>query len=121
MGKALFCCTAALLMCAAPAVAAEWKGTISDAMCAAKHAADEHGGKATSHRDCVEKCINGGGKYVFISEKGKKVYKIANQDFEGLKAHAAREVILTGEMKDDTITVSKIETPQAEKSKTDAK
>ena len=121
MKKVLFVCTAALLLTAAPAFAAEWKGTISDAMCAAKHSADEHGGKATSHRDCVEKCIDKGGKYVFVSEKDKKVYKIANQDFAGLKTHAAHEVILTGEMKDDTITVSKIDMPKAEKPKTDSK
>ena len=118
MKKALFCCAAALLMAAAPATAAEWKGTISDAMCAAKHSADEHGGKAKNHRDCVEKCVDGGGKYVFVSETDKKVYKIANQDFAGLKTHAAHEVVLTGELKDDTITVSKIEMPKGEKTGT---
>jgi hypothetical protein len=102
------------LAAAGPAGAAEtWKGTISDAMCAAKHSADKHGDRATSHRDCVEKCINGGGQYVFVS--GDKVFKVANQDFAGLKAHAAHEVMLTGEMKGDTITVSKIEMPKAEK------
>jgi hypothetical protein len=46
---------------------------------------------------------------------GDKVFKVANQDFAGLKAHAAHEVMLTGEMKGDTITVSKIEMPKAEK------
>jgi hypothetical protein len=117
MKKALVCCAAALVMAAVPASAAEWKGTISDAMCAAKHAADEHGGKATSHRDCVEKCVEKGGKYVFVSQQDKKVYKIANQDFAGLKTHAAHEVVLTGEMNDDTITVSKIEMPKSEKPK----
>ena len=116
MRKAFIGCAAALLMTTASAFAAEWRGTISDGACAAKHSADEHGGKATSHRDCVEKCINGGGKYVFVSQTDKKVYKIANQDFAGLKTHAAHEVILTGEMKDDTITVSKIEMPKSEKS-----
>lgn len=120
MKKVLFC-TAALLMAAAPAFAAEWKGTISDAMCAAKHSADEHGAKTTSHRDCIEKCINGGGKYVLVSEKDKKVYQIANQDFAGLKTHAAHAVIVTGEMKEDAITVSKIEMPKTDKPKTDPK
>ena len=118
MKKMVICSAAALLMASGSAFAAEWKGTISDSMCAAKHAHDEHGGKTTSHRDCVEKCINDGSKYVFVSEKDKKVYKIANQDFAGLKTHAAHEVILTGEMKDDTITVSKIEMPKSEKSDT---
>jgi hypothetical protein len=97
-----------------PLGAAEtWKGTLSDSMCAAKHSADKHGDKATSHRDCVEKCLKNGGEYVFISDG--KVYKIANQDFAELKAHAAHEVMLTGEMKGDTITVSKVEMPKAEK------
>jgi hypothetical protein len=117
MKKALFCGIAALVLAAAPASAAEWRGTISDAACAAKHSADEHGGKTTSHRDCVEKCIDKGGKYVFISQKDKKVYQIANQDFAGLKTHAAHEVVLTGEMKGDAITVSKIDMPKAEKPK----
>jgi hypothetical protein len=41
--------------------------------------------------------------------------KIANQTFEGLAAHAAHEVIVTGEIKDDAIVVSKIEMPKADK------
>jgi hypothetical protein len=40
-----------------------------------------------------------------------KTYKIDNQDFAGLKTHAGHNVALTGEMKGDTITVSKIEMP----------
>jgi hypothetical protein len=32
-----------------------------------------------------------------------------------LKAHAGHEVMLTGEMKDETITVSKIAMPEKEK------
>jgi hypothetical protein len=47
---------------------------------------------------------------VFVA--GDKVYKIANQDFADLKVHAAHEVMLTGDVKDDSITVSKIEMPQ---------
>jgi hypothetical protein len=98
----------------APVGAAEtWTGTISDSMCSTKHSADKHGDKATSHRDCVEKCINNGGEYVFLSEG--KVFKIANQDFKDLKAHAAHQVMLTGEMKGDTITVAKIEMPKSDK------
>ena len=46
-----------------------------------------------------------------------KALKIANQKFEGLKAHAGHEVMLTGEMKDGAITVSKIEMPKAEEKK----
>ena len=90
-----------------------WKGTIGDSMCGVKHSADKHGGKAADHRACVEKCINGGGEYVFITDG--KAMKIANQSFEGLKAHAAHEVMLTGEIKDGAIVVSKIEMPKTDK------
>jgi hypothetical protein len=114
MKRWLFSAVAVAALAAAPLGAADtWKGTISDSMCAAKHSADKHGDKATSHRDCVEKCLKGGGEYVFIS--GDKVYKIANQDFAQLKAHAAHEVMLTGDMSGDSITVSKIEMPKSEK------
>lgn len=91
-----------------------WKGTIGDSMCGAKHSAEKHGDKASDHRACVEKCVKGGGEYVFITADGK-VMKIANQSFEGLAAHAAHEVMLTGEIKDDAIVVSRIEMPKAEK------
>jgi hypothetical protein len=90
-----------------------WKGTITDSMCGVKHSADKHGGKAADHRACVEKCIDGGGEYVLVT--GGKVMKIANQSFEGLKEHAAQEIMMTGEIKDGAIVVSKIEMPKADK------
>jgi hypothetical protein len=91
-----------------------WKGTIGDSMCGAKHSADKHGDKSSDHRACVEKCVKGGQEYVFLTADGK-VMKIANQTFEGLATHAAHEVMLTGEIKDDAIVVSKIEMPKADK------
>lgn len=90
-----------------------WKGTITDSMCGVKHSADKHGEKAADHKACVERCIGRGGEYVLVA--GDKVYKIANQKFDGLKPNAGAEVVLTGEMKDETITVSKIEPAKAEK------
>ncbi len=90
-----------------------WKGTISDSMCGVKHSADKHGDKASDHRACVEKCIGDGGAYIFIAN-GKPM-KISNQSFAGLKTHAAQEVMLTGEIKDGAIVVSKIEPVKAEK------
>ena len=90
-----------------------WKGTIADSMCGMKHAAGAHGDKAADHKACVERCIGRGGEYVFLA--GEKVYKISNQAFAALKAHAGHEVMLTGDMKGDSITVSKIEMPAAEK------
>lgn len=114
MRKFVMCLAAAAWM-ATPVLAADtFKGRISDSMCGAKHMAGEHEGKKTTDRECVEKCIKGGEKYVFVGE-GDKVFKIANQNFAGLKAHAGHEVTVTGTMKDDTLTVSKIEMPPAEK------
>ena len=111
MRKTLASLAAVALMSSVPLFAAEMKGKISDSMCNAKHGSSEHGGTAASDRECVEKCIKENAKYVFVS--GDKVYKIANQDFAGLKTHAGHEVLLTGEAKDDTITVSKIAMPAA--------
>jgi hypothetical protein len=102
---------AAAALMAAPAMAADsWKGQISDAMCNAKHADGEHGTKKMTDQQCVEACVKGGAKYVFIGDKDK-VYKIANQDFAGLKTHAGHNVTVSGTMKDDTVTISKIEMP----------
>jgi len=100
---------------AAPVLAADsWKGQISDAMCAATHADGEHGTKKMTDRQCVEACIKGGAQYVFVGE-GDKVYKIANQDFAGLKTHAGHTVTVSGTMKDDTVTIAKIDMPAAAK------
>ena len=107
-------CLAAVVMMSAPMLAAEMKGKISDGMCNAKHAKGEHGTKEMTDRQCVEACVKGGEKYVFVGEKDK-VYKIANQDFAGLKAHAGHDVTITGDAKDDTVTITKIEMPAAKK------
>jgi hypothetical protein len=109
---------AAIVFAAAPlATAAEktWDGVISDARCNGKHAKSEHGSQSDSDHDCVTKCVAGGGKYVFVA--GGKTYQIANQDFADLKAHGGHKVALTGEMKGEAITVSKIVMPKAEAAK----
>jgi uncharacterized protein YdeI (BOF family) len=109
---------AVALWMAAPALAADktWNGTISDSNCAAKHAAAEEHGAKMSKADCVKACVEQhNAKYVFVS--GDKVYNIENQDFAGLKTHAGHNVALSGEMKGDTITVSKIEMPAAKSDK----
>ena len=111
---------AAILFTAAPALVAAdktWNGTISDAKCNGKHSKAEHGSQADSDHDCVTKCVDGGSKYVFVS--GGKTYQIANQDFADLKAHGGHTIALTGEMKGEAITVSKIEMGKsADKAKT---
>jgi hypothetical protein len=107
---------AAALVMSIPSLAAAdtLKGKLSDSMCNAKHSAGEHDGKKVTDRECAEKCIREGAKYVFVGE-GDKIYKISNQDFAGLKAHVGHSVILTATAKDDTLTISKIEMPPAEK------
>jgi hypothetical protein len=100
----------AMLFAAAPALVAAdktWNGKLTDTRCKdGKHSKDEHPTVKGDH-DCAAKCLAGGEKSVFLS--GGKTYTIANQDFAGLKDHAGHSVALTGEMKGDTITVSKIE------------
>jgi hypothetical protein len=110
MKKLIPCAVALTVFAWGPTLSAEtWKGRVTDAMCGATHAEGEHGSKKTTDRACVEKCVKGGEKYAFAVDK--KVYQIANQDFAELKAHAGHEVVLTGDAKGDTITVTKIEMP----------
>ena len=115
--KKLVMFAAAVLFVASPVLAEEksWNGTITDAKCAAKHAKAEHNGASADDHDCVLKCVEGGQKYVFVS--GGKTYAIANQDFAGLKTHGGHGVVLTGEMKGESITVAKIEMPKAKTAK----
>ena len=93
-----------------------WTGKISDSMCGASHAKmmAAHPGAKMTDRDCTQACVKAGGKYVFVT--GGKVYDIANQDDPDLQTHAGHTLRLTGEMKGETITVSKIVMPAAKKS-----
>jgi hypothetical protein len=92
---------------AVTAFAATWTGQISDSACGMTHAKmmAEHKTLKTD-RDCTLACIAAGGKYVFVSDG--KVYNIANQKLAALKQRAGSTVTVTGTMKGDTITVSKI-------------
>ena len=98
-----------------PATAAEqtWTGAISDSMCGASHAAMSTNGAKVSDRDCTVACVSyqtaDSPKFVFVSQG--KVYPIANQRFGGLARYAGQPIMLTGEMNDGTITVSKISVP----------
>ena len=108
------CCVGLLLGLTSFASAADmtWTGKISDSMCGTSHAKmiAAHGGAGKmTDRDCALACTKAGGKFVFVT--GGKVYNIANQDDAGLQTHAGHTVRLTGEMKGDTITVSKIVMP----------
>jgi hypothetical protein len=111
MKRILSVCFLTTIVCAV-AFAAEktWTGQISDSMCGASHAKMISGHAGMTERDCALACVKGGGKFVFVSDG--KVYKIANQDSPLLQMHAGHAgVTLTGDMKGDTITVSKIAMP----------
>lgn len=87
-----------------------WTGQIGDSMCGAKH--KPMGNMKMADRECTEMCVKAGGKYVFIM--GDKVFQIADQKDKALATHAGHTVLLTGELKGDTITVSKIDMPKKE-------
>lgn len=85
--------------------AGPWAGKISDSSCGVSHAkmAGQHG---KSDRECALACIRNGSKYVFVS--AGSVYQISNQDFADLEKRAGQMVELTGDMKGDAVTVTKI-------------
>ena len=92
-----------------------WTGQIGDSTCGAKHK-PMHNMKMTD-RECTEMCVKSGGKFVFIM--GDKVFQIADQGDKALATHAGHTVLLTGTLKGDTITVSKIDMPKKEAPKAD--
>ena len=91
--------TAALF--AMGAFAESWSGTITDANCGAKHADASEKSQA-----CSKRCVKGGAGAVLVGDG--KVIKIDDAskakiaDFVGLK------VVLSGDLKDDTITVASV-------------
>src|SRR5688572_8625125 len=82
-----------------------WTGQISDSHCGAKHTM-----QGMTDRACTEMCVKNKGEYVFVT--GGKVFKIADQKDKALATHAGHTVVLTGTMKNDTVTVSKIDMPK---------
>ena len=111
LSKVLCCSSLLLVGLAAQASGAKqtWTGQISDSPCGASHSKMIAAHAGMTDRDCVQACIKAGGKYVFVSEG--KVFNIANQNLALLATHAGHTVRLTGEMKEDTITVSSIVMP----------
>jgi hypothetical protein len=86
--RSLFVALAVFALTAVAAKAADSSkinGYISDSMCGAKHAGT---GAA-----CVKKCIEGGMKPVFVSEKDKAVWSIDNPD--AVKAFYGDHVTVT--------------------------
>jgi len=84
-----------------------WTGNISDSACGKKHEEAAEGNGVMPDRECTQACVRGGSKYVLVVDG--KVFQIANQDQKDLATHAGRHVKVTGELKGNAITVSKIE------------
>jgi hypothetical protein len=105
--RSLLCFAAVATLTLGTSVAAQqtWTGQISDSHCGAKHTM-----AGMSDRACTEMCVKNKGQYVFVT--GGKVFKIADQTSKDLATHAGHTVMLTGTMKDDTVTVAKIEMPK---------
>ncbi len=80
-----------------------WIGMISDSTCGGDH------GSEVDPKECTQKCIKNGDKYVLATENGVKVIPIANQGFAALPQNAGDTVRVTGELKDGAIVISKIE------------
>jgi hypothetical protein len=47
--------------------------------------------------------VSTGDEFVLVTDHGKQVWPIANQDFAGLKVDAGHTVRITGEQKGDAI------------------
>ena len=86
-----------------------WNGIISDSLCSASHMKMAQSVfPPLDDPACVVACVDGGGKYVFVDKDGATL-QIANQDFAALKVHPGVPVTLTGELKGDVITITKLE------------
>src|SRR5260221_12412505 len=92
-----------------PAEPQTWTGQISDSACGAKHEEAAEGQGKMPDRECTQACVRGGSKYVLVV--AGKVFQIANQDQKDLAGHAGHKVQITGELKGDAITISKIVMP----------
>jgi hypothetical protein len=97
--------TAAILVVGATTLGAAeqtWTGAVSETMCGADHS--KMGGKMSAH-DCTVACTKSGVPYALVA--AGKVYKLSGHDAD-LRAHAGETVVVTGELKGDTIRVAKV-------------
>jgi hypothetical protein len=94
-------------VCAGRSLGAQqtWTGSISENRCGG-----DHGGEV-DERECTLRCVKTGDKFVLVTDYGKKVWPIVNQDFASLPEHAGHTVKVSGELKGNAIVVSKIEMP----------
>jgi hypothetical protein len=82
-----------------------YTGTVSDAMCGAKHMGDA--------ASCTRGCVAKGSKYALVV--GEKVYTLETSDKDALATldkQAGAQVTVTGTENDNTITVSSVKAGQ---------
>lgn len=92
---------AGLTLSAFAAKAETFTGTVSDAMCGAKHMGDA--------ASCTRACVGKGSKYALVV--GDKVYTLETTDkaaLDTLDKQAGAMATVTGTAKDNTIEVSKV-------------
>jgi hypothetical protein len=82
-----------------------WTGAISDAMCKGVH-------NGKDAKQCTADCVKNGSKYVLVVDD-KTIYNIDNQKFKDLPKFAGDTAVVTGTIKDDTITITKMAAPKA--------
>ena len=83
-----------------------YTGTVSDAMCGAKHMEGDDA-------SCTRTCVSKGSKYALIV--GDKVYTLETSDKAALATldkQAGAKVMVMGTEKDNTITVSSVKAAQ---------
>jgi hypothetical protein len=84
-------------------------GSISDSICRGVHKLmAEQVTPPLSDAECTKTCLEARALYVFVSD-ARGVLAIANQDFAGLKDYGGQKVKLTGDVRGESITVSRIE------------
>src|SRR5262249_43188171 len=84
-----------------------WTGEIGDSHCRFEHEPLAEGHPVLPSPECVKLCLKSGFKYVLIADD--KLYAIANPENPDLAKFAGQTVKVTGELKGDAITVSRIE------------
>lgn len=82
-----------------------WTGAVSDAMCKGMH-------NGKDAKQCTADCVKTGSKYVLVIDD-KTIYNIDNQKFKDLPKFAGDTAVVTGTIKGDTITITKMAAPKA--------
>ncbi len=75
-------------------------GWVSDEKCASAK------GTMADHAACSKKCIEGGEKAVFVTDKDKQVLAIDKQD--AVKGHEGHHVKVSGKVTGDSIHIDKL-------------